>query len=414
MLDVSAAAADEEPSTRLMRVELPSATDDEDEDKTKQLPVPDEDPKTDGVTTPRQPAPEGATPRQLDRLAFGPASGSSASQLPAETAEWTTQRDRAAESFERGDLDGAALLYKRVLDAGEERRRAEAIGEGHYGLARVRALRGELQPALALLGRASRALASTSSVRRRADVLTLQVALNTAVGDYTKALAQGERLRELVHRVDLDTQHAVCASWRAVTLGRLGFADEAVAAARLALQRPAAAASAERAARVLCDHGRVAEAEAALSRLPPPEDSPLGDDPIGQRMALEARILAAATPARGRAQAQRVLARPEGSAPVTVAQILYDTALALLAADDRPGARGALKAGLKTLRGRGAKGLKLELLLAFHRAAPAPQVAEAAARGARRILEQVPDRARAAFVARPEVAAVLRQWEGST
>ena len=321
-------------------------------------------------------------------------------------------------ALHRADVDGAQEQWQRALSSAAEASARGPQAQAQLGLAECAATRGELPQALELLREAEgwARLANPVDHALTAEILGRGVQLDLAAGQYASALHRVEQLLEVVTDHGLSEHRATVASLLAHTMMRVGFASDASDAAlqsvefARSLPPTASVAPRERAARVLCELGRSAEADQALAGLPTPPEGVL-DDPVGRRTALLARVAASTDAARGKKLANDAMGRPTPLSGVHGAQIRLDAAHALLQANQASAARAAVKRGLKLIQGSNAKGLKLELLLAFHQAEPEDRVAEAAARTAIKLMEPLPDHARRAFGEREAVHAVLRRWQ---
>ena len=143
-----------------------------------------------------------------------------------------------------------------------------------------------------------------------------------------------------------------------------------------------------RAARVLADLGKTAEAFVAL----PPSDqlaaSPVYDPPA-QYAVMSARLYAKADPARARDLTAWALGRPPPLLVLTGTRIAQDAALALIAIGAPDAARNAIKRGLKLL-GAGGDGIRLELLIVMQQASPDPRVLDAIRQVVERVLPLLP------------------------
>ena len=326
------------------------------------------------------------------------------------------QRLLADLALRRGDVDGAEGQWKQALSAARASGSSDAEARAHRGLAHCMAIRGNLKSSMDLLSRADEMLVRGGDLRVRAGVLCRALELDNAMGRYGSSLYRMEVLLELVTNNELAAHRLDAVALLAETTTRVGFHDDAVDAARQAVQLARMAPNGSidarlRAARALCDLGLPHEAQQALDAMASPPEGVI-DDPVGQLAALKARALAATDPRRAQELASMAMARPTPLLAIRAARIRLDCAAALVAANQANAARSAVKRGLKIIQGTNAKGLKLELLMQFHLAVPDARVAEAAARTAQKLMEHMPDHAKTSFRQRAPVREVLQQVEG--
>ena len=379
-----------------------------------------------------------ASPPMDDRLAFGqlpnPAAKPEVDEVPFNTgslvntsstpvkAAMSTSRlaallERARAKLLHGDVDASLRRWREALEAARAAKHRPGIGQATRGLAESLAVQGDLKGAISRLAEAEVVLRNGDAPDVYADVLALWAELDGALGNYARGMDRVETLLELVTREGLADHRATAAGLLAETMTRAGFDRDAGDAALQAVEftgmpTPANAEVRERATRVLCNLERYAEAEQALSGLPDAVERIL-DDPIGARLALRARVVASTDQRQGRELAQQSLGRATPPHALRAARSRLDAALALQLADQPGAARAAIKRGLKAIRGLGARGAKLELLLAFHSVVPDHRVAEAAARSALQLMEPMPSHLKESFVSRPAVKEVMRRWNAA-
>lgn len=309
--------------------------------------------------------------------------------------------------FRQGDLDASESAWEQAVDLGGRVGSADARAQAHRGLALCRAARGQLTEATELLGAALTELGPDADPRARATVLERLVALHNTVGTYSTALKRGEELLAL-SGAHAPERLARSLGLLASTLRALGFDDEARDAAQQALRRADADDWEARllALRTLCDL-EDPDAEAALGGLEVALPQSTVDDPAGQLAALRARALAPRDPVAAAALAQAALKRPAPIVGAAAAQIRLDASLALGAAGRSAEARAAVKRGLKSIHGTRAHGLRLELLLSMHGAAPEGRVLASAGETAHKIGSRLSGAAARSFRGRRGVATAL-------
>ncbi|MBX2800701.1 MAG: NAD(P)-binding domain-containing protein [Myxococcales bacterium] len=317
-------------------------------------------------------------------------------------------------SIRRGELDAAERMFDDARTAAKKARSEHDVAKAHRGLAHVRAFRGDLAGSLELLGQADASLARDGDPRVRAGVLCRLLELDTVMGQFETALDRADTLLEMVRQDGLEYSRPEVAGLLAEALMMMGSRQDALEAADDAVSMarslgPMVDHALVRAARVYCELSEFDRASRVLRGMAEATESEI-DDPVGQRLALRARVTAASDPSRGRRLAERVVSRPLPMLKLRGARLRLDASRALIDADQNNAARSIVKEGLKLVQSTGATGLRFELLLAFHTAVPDHRVAEAAGRTAQKLLERMPDHAKDSFVDRTEVKEVLRRW----
>jgi len=312
----------------------------------------------------------------------------------------------------QGRMADAKRMWQQALDAAIDNGDRDAEARARRGLAHFRAIEGRLDDAARLLGEADDLLASSAEHQVRAGVLARLTELEAAAGRMGSAVWRAESLVELSRQHGMAERLPVAYALLADILAFLGDLEEAHDAAQQALVFADAHGGPAwqprlHAARVLHLLGYRDEAEAAL---PATEDLPGSsiDDPAAQLAAMRARLCAGTDPLRARDLAAWALARTPPRLALRGARIALDCALALTEASQIEPARSAVKHGLKQLQGPGSDALRLELLVAMHRAQPDPRVLNALSQIAPRIEGQLPPTAAQTFRARP----VLREAIG--
>ncbi len=272
----------------------------------------------------------------------------------------------------------------------------------------VRGVDGRLQESTDLLAHADELLSGLGHHRVRAGVLLRHIELDIACGRLGGALYRAEHLVELIRRQALPERLPRAYALLATVLLALGDREEACDAASQARVYVSATEGSAwgarlRIARVFADLGRSSE---ALEVLPGTDELPnsLLHAPANQRAAILARCLAASDPARATDQAAWALVQTPARFPITAAAVARDIAAALLGAGQPAAARRAVKRGLKALQNSDADGLRLELLLMLHRAAPDDRVVEALQPVLSRIRRGLQGPRRQAFDARDDLA----------
>ena len=317
-----------------------------------------------------------------------------------------------------GDVTASEVHWGEALAVARQSRATGAALRAQGGQALVLAIGGELFGALDLLAGMSETRGAAQDASALARVLACAAEVENAMGLFAPALQRVERLVELVNHNELASHRPDALALLSETLVAIGMNGGAAKAASQAVDLgrarggPRSISPRLRAARTLCELGRFPEAQDAVHNLPTPIPSQL-DDPEGQLLAVRARIEANSRPRRGQALASEALDRPPALLPLATGRIHLDAAHALITSDHNNAARVAVKRALKLVQGIGARGLKFELLLAFHEAVPDHRVAEAAARTALAISEQLSERAAESLHERAAVADVLRRWEAS-
>ncbi|HHO52585.1 MAG TPA: hypothetical protein ENK18_17375 [Deltaproteobacteria bacterium] len=286
----------------------------------------------------------------------------------------STVRALADIELRRGNLELAETLWNEALSASLGTGSRDAEARARRGLAHSRALRGRLVEASELLSQADDLLNPDGDYRVRAAVLTRAAELDITAGRLGSALYRTELLIELARRHGLGDRMPLAYAAMAQILRALGEEEGAISATEQALvfaeasEGPTWSARLQ-VARVLMELERPSE---AWSALPPPDEVPPGrvDDPEGQLLVLHARFAASTEPSRAEQLCRTALARrPPLLIPAT-ATIALDASRALFTAGQATEAAQAAARGLRALRGPGSDGLRLELLLAQHQAAP--------------------------------------------
>jgi tetratricopeptide (TPR) repeat protein len=320
-------------------------------------------------------------------------------------------------ALRRGELELAEEHWNAALETAQRAGSSDAVGRAYRGLANCTALRGHYPESLDQLLEALQQLRRSEGggdVPVLGAVLSRIVELENVLGRYGAAMVHGAELTDLTKDGRLPAQHAEALALVAETLAAVGLEAEARRsageAARTARDLGLRGTDASlRAARVLCDIGRAADALAVLDTVTEPPPS-IVDDPTAQILAVRARALARTDATLSRELANAALSRPAPLLAIRAARIRLDAALALHDSGADAGARNAAKRGLKVLQGSGNKGLKLELLVAMYLAAPNHRVVEAAARTAMRVLEELPEHAVASFKQRRVIGEALNRW----
>ncbi|MEZ4241620.1 MAG: NAD(P)-binding domain-containing protein [Myxococcota bacterium] len=322
------------------------------------------------------------------------------------------------QALRRGEVE---IADQHFTDALEEARRTgarTAEARALRGLANCTAIQGHYAEALEQMVEAFQML-GTDDPPVAASILVRVVELENVLGRYGAALRRNELLMNLTNSVQLAVQRAEGLALAGESLAAVGQNREAAAAAikaaeeavRIGPKDPRVFSAGLRAARVLCDVERPADALQLLDRLGTPPDSQL-DDWVGQAMAVRARAVVRSDSSGARTLANDAVGRSRPLMAMRAARLQLDAALALHESGANSAARTAVKRGLKVLQGSGNKGLKLELLIAMYLAAPDHRVVEAAARTALRVMEDLPPHTVASFKARPIVGEALGRWSG--
>ncbi len=314
----------------------------------------------------------------------------------------------------RGEVAEAAARFE------EARTRAtlpDDQARAMRGLAHVEAIRGELPAALELLEKARALLGPSVEPAVLASVHARALELENVLGAWGPAMARAQVLLGLAAQKRLVEHRAEAMSLLAETLTALGLRDEGLDAAEQvgALAKHLGQRGAEariRAARAAAELGRPDLGSRLLAELGWLTESVV-DDPVGALLAVRARCEAGTDASLARDLANRALARPEPLLAFRGARIRLDASLALVESGAHAAGRAAVKQGLKVVQGAGQRGLKLELLVAMYRADPDHRVAEAVAKAALKILEDLPETWAPSFRSRPVVGSALERWKGS-
>ena len=312
--------------------------------------------------------------------------------------------DIALHSAALGDSEALFDQALRLARSHDEEARAQR------GLAHARALQGRLTDSRDMLESAKELLPPESSARVRAGILTRLIELDQAAGRYGSALHRCDSLLDLVHARELSERLAQVLALTAESQWLSGLAREAVQTARHALTYARADAGAWdarlRVARLLCEAELWEEASTAM---PEREHLPSDriSDPASRYAVLRAWRIASTSRIEARDLATWALVRPAPLWVVSRAQVARDATLVLVRAGDPAGARDAAKRGLRAVEVPGTDGLRLELLLALHRALPDPRVQTAAAQLADRVARSMPRGASSGFRQRGGIRAAL-------
>lgn len=332
---------------------------------------------------------------------------------PGAADSMTALRALADIRLRDGDMAASEALWRQALEIAEAVGSKDGEARARRGLAHLRGVEGRLQEAAETLDLAEELLAPDGDARVRAGILARSIEFDAAAGRYGAAVRRAEALVDLVRRREMAERLPETYALLAEVLVAVGDPGEAEDAAHQALVfalahqvRPWDAQI--RAARVLCNIGKLKEASRAL---PAPEDVPQHkvDDPAGQIAALRARLIDS-SPTQARDLAMWAMTREPPLMALRTARIALDAALALTAAGQSALARNAVKRGLKALHGPGADGTRLELLLAMHLASPDDRVLVAAGQVAHRIHAGLSPALANTFGSRPPVAAALARW----
>jgi len=318
-------------------------------------------------------------------------------------------------ALRRGNPELAVKHGRQALTEAQKSDRRVDESEARASIAMGLVVQGNLKGALEQLVMADEGLISSDSPALRSEILARAIEVDLATGRFGQALYRLEVLLELATQHPLATRQPEAVVLLAETMRAVGLDDDAGSAALQAValashEGPVADPVRVRAARVLCDIGHHREAEAGLADV---VDQPQGlvDDPVAQRLAVEARVAARSERRAGRERAvelaEQALERPPPSIALNAAQIRLDAATALLDAGQPARARATIKRGLKVVHGLAARGLKLDLMIALHAAQPDARVAEAVLKVAARILESLPEHAQDAFRRRPGLRRIL-------
>ncbi len=312
----------------------------------------------------------------------------------------------------QGHLDVSEKLWTDALRAGMDVGSRDAEARARRGLAHVRAIQGRLDASGELLAQADELLNPDGDYRVRAGVLARLIELDIAAGRFGSALYRSELLVDLARRHGMSERLPEAYSLLAQLLANLADPDNAHDAAQQALIFAKATGVRSwqaqlRATRVLLQLGFGREAEMAL---PDAATLPASQvyDPPAQHAALYARLFARIDAGRCRDLSTWTLTRPPPTLGIRAAEIALDCAHALMAIGQNDPARSAIKHGLKQLQGHGADGLRLELLVLMHQAAPDHRVLDAVGQVARRMLPQLPATGAEAFRTRNVIADALR------
>mgnify|MGYP000176568030 CR=1 FL=1 len=310
-----------------------------------------------------------------------------------------------------GRMADAKQLWQQALDSAIDTSNRDAEARARRGLAHHRAIEGRLDDAAKLLNEADDLLASGADHRVRAGVLARLTELESAAGRMGSAVWRAESLVELARQHGMSERLPVAYALLADILVFLGDNEEAHDAAQQALVFAKAHGGPSWHARLTVARvlHQLGHQEAARASLPATEDLPTNaiDDPPAQLAAMRARLFASSDPLRARDLAAWAQGRTPPRLSIRAARIALDCALALTEAQQVEGARSSVKRGLKRLQGPGGDALRLELLVAMHKAQPDPRVLHALAQIAPRIEGQLPPTAVATFRARAVVREAL-------
>jgi thioredoxin reductase (NADPH) len=318
-------------------------------------------------------------------------------------------------ALRRGDVEAAETRMQDALESAQRAGSADAEGRAYRGLANCMAIRGNYPEAIEQLGEALDRIGQGGEPAVIAAMLIRLIELENVLGRYGIALEHGERLVEVTRTGHLAAYAAEGLALVGETLVAIGQREDALEAANQAAALvkklgPRGVDAGPRVGRVLCDLGKHKEALAVLDAIGAATES-IVDDPVAQLLSVRARALARTDPALSKELANSALGRPAPLLAMRGARILLDAALAMHEAGSHSGARTAVKRGLKVLQGSGNKGLKLELLVVMYLASPDHRVAEAAARTAQRVMEDLPPHAVATFRGRPVISEALTRWQ---
>lgn len=291
-----------------------------------------------------------------------------------------------------GEQAAAEATLTRALDQALDAGDRDAEARARRGLAHVRVFQGRLAESAALLDEADDLLALDGNAQVRAAVLARAIEVANLTGNWGAAVRRAEQLVEVARRRELSGRLPDAYGLLALALLAIGAREEALDAASqarvFARAHPSRLEALLRTTRALLDLGRHEEAAALL----PDRDSlpPAGvDDPPALHAALQARLLAPTAPREAHDLAVWALRRPEPMLGFRMGIVALDTSKALLAAGHQETARKAAKRGLKSLKGLGADGLRLEVLLALQRAGPDERVAAAIRQVAGRVAQRL-------------------------
>ncbi|MEN0063719.1 MAG: NAD(P)-binding domain-containing protein [Myxococcota bacterium] len=319
-------------------------------------------------------------------------------------------------ALRRGNRERAVQLGRKALSEATKRGDRESEATARQAIAEGLVVEGNLKGALEQLAMADERIVTIGAPALRARILARSVEIDLAIGRLGQALYRLEVLLEVVTQHPLVTRQPRAVVLLAETMRAVGLTEDAGSAALQAISLAKAEGRTAdpfrvRAARVLCDLGRHAEAGSALNDAQDADEG-LVDDPVGQRLALTARITAQTERhtdrRRAAALAEQAIERPPPQVAIRAAQIRLDAARAFIDAGEAPRAKASVKRGLKVIQGLAARGLKLDLMLTLHAAQPDERVAEAVVKVANRILETLPNHVHDSFRARPGLSALLQ------
>lgn len=260
------------------------------------------------------------------------------------------------------------------------------------GLAHVRVFQGRLPDATTLLTEADDLLALDGDAQVRAAVLARAIEVANLTGSWGTAVRRAEQLVDVARRRELASRLPDAYSLLAIALLAIGAREEALDAASqarvFARAHPSRHEALLRTTRALIDLQQLDEASALL---PDRDTLPAAgvDDPPALHAALQARLLAPTDPRGAYELAIWSLRRPEPMLGFRSGLVALDASKALLETGQAETARKAAKRGLKSLKGLGADGLRLEVLLALQRAGPDERVTLAIRQVAGRVAQRL-------------------------
>ena len=311
-----------------------------------------------------------------------------------------------------GDLDQAETLLDEVRQSAVVARDREAEARALRGLAHVNVYRQRYPAARDQLDRAEDLLGLTGDPRVRASVLARGLELDIASGRLHSALRRATTLVTFCEDADLGTRLPEAFALSAEAELAAGLFDKALQSARSTLTYARAQPSRHwdamlRACSVLCGLAHEDEAEDALPAQAMVEDSGVLDGPT-RRAAVEALCLAPHKPQRARDLARWALTRTHTSLPLHAAWIELTCARALRETGEREASRSAAKKGLARLTGPGIDGLRVELLLAMHKASPDRRVLATAGELVHRMVQGLPRPVAQGYTSRTEISLALQ------
>jgi tetratricopeptide (TPR) repeat protein len=326
----------------------------------------------------------------------------------------SANRALADMALQTGHIPEALARFEAALALAEDAGSRDGEARARRGLAHVRAVEGRMIEAADLLDQAEELLHPDGDPRVLASVRCRALEFDLAAGKWGAGLRRGQELLEFLRLHELAERAPEVHSLLAELHNALGDRPQALAQVRATLTGEGGPPwdARLRVARVLCAIGQPIEVEEALPRLEELPEQPI-DDPAGQHAAIRARALARLRPQEARDLALWAAVRPPALLPVRGARVLADLARALAAIGEIEGARGAAKRGLKRLEGPGLDGVRLELLITLHAAAPEPRVVDSLVAVLQRILADLPLELRASLRQRPGLEAAWNRLDRS-